>query len=49
MNINIKKVFNGFVVEVDDSDNDVYETYVFSKYSQVAKFVRDHMNVKADV
>ena len=48
MDIHIKKVTNGFVVEIENSENDIYETYVFSKFSQVAKFIRDHMNVKVD-
>lgn len=47
MEINIKKVENGFVVEYQD-DADTYQTFVFTKYSQVVKFLRQYMNGKVE-
>lgn len=44
MEINIKKVDNGFVVELQNHDVDEYKTFVFTKYSQVVKFLRDNLN-----
>jgi hypothetical protein len=48
MEINIKKVDNGFVVDFQNPEHDVYQTYVFTKYSQVVKFLREHLNGKVE-
>jgi hypothetical protein len=42
MEIQIKKVANGFVVEVENDTG--YTTYIFAKYSQVVKFMKDAFN-----
>ena len=42
MEIVIKKVANGFVVRFEkDEDEYVEETHVFTKYSQVVKFLKE--------
>lgn len=42
--VNIKRVANGFVVEFECETEDGYEekTMVFTRFSQVAKFIRDN-------
>lgn len=45
MEVSIKKVKNGFVVEAsfeNDEGEFVEETHVFSKYNQVIKFLREN-------
>lgn len=46
MEIKIKKVENGFFVEVNgECEGEYFEKqYVFPKYSQVQKFVKDYLN-----
>lgn len=47
--ISIKKVQNGFVVDLerDTIDGDhVSETHVFTRYSQVVKFLKENFNPK---
>lgn len=45
MEITIKKVNNGFIVELHcETDGEfVEETHVFSKYNQVVKFLRENI------
>ena len=42
MEIQVKKVENGFVVEIENDDG--YKTFIFSKYTQVVKFMKDAFN-----
>lgn len=48
LQINIKKVANGFVVELDKEtiEEAVQETHVFTRYSQVVKFLKENFNGK---
>jgi hypothetical protein len=48
LEINIKKVDNGFVVSInkDIEDELVDQTFVFTRYSQVVKFLKEHLNGK---
>jgi hypothetical protein len=50
MEINIKKVDNGYVVEYqNETDVDsIFQTYVFTRYSQVVKFLKEHLNSKGE-
>jgi hypothetical protein len=48
LQINIKKVANGFVVELDKEtiEEAIQETHVFTRYSQVVKFLKENFNGK---
>jgi hypothetical protein len=48
LQINIKKVANGFVVDLDKEtlDDTIQETHVFTRYSQVVKFLKENFNGK---
>lgn len=46
MEINIRKVKNGFVVEYNNETPDgevIEETHVFTRYSQVVKFLKENV------